>query len=105
CRAGARCAVVAGAPETPWQSGRLPPIARRKYLVNQSLVASEGQPANPLHVGRLAGTLLLVWRTTPPDPAKGVSCQTGSDGSRPEATAVPGCPRFLQTRLTLCRYN
>ena len=38
-RAGARCAVLEGAPETPWQAGRLPQFQRRKLLENQGLVA------------------------------------------------------------------
>ncbi len=51
-RAGARCAVVGGAPETWWQAGRLPQFQRRKLLEVKDLWRL-GQPANP--PSKLAG--------------------------------------------------
>src|SRR6266542_4119944 len=51
-RAGARCAAVRGAPETRWQAGRLPQVARRKLLYINELCRWR-QPAN--HPSQLAG--------------------------------------------------
>src|SRR5438034_4183505 len=81
-RIGARDAAPAGAPKTPWHGGRLPQVARRKYLGNQSLVATGAACHTLPKVGRLAGRL-----TPLPTPPEGRRWGVGSFVATPRCRA------------------